>query len=88
MLSLFCARKGNSSLTPIQYVNCLRHEYFSHSHASIGFVLPPFFLLFSICYTYDIMKPAFLSVPAAVVHCFTEHTIIYTSEFCPMPERL
>lgn len=49
----------------------------------IGFVLMPFLLAFFVfCYTYDIMKSAFLSVPTTVVHPFTEHTITYTPEFC------
>lgn len=50
----------------------------------VGFVLAPFacLLFFVFCYTYDIMKSAFLSVPTAVVHPLTEHTITYTPEFC------
>jgi len=57
-------------------VNCFRIPL---CWLCVGAVFACFFFVF--CYTYDIMKSAFLSVPTTVVHPFTEHTITYTPEF-------
>jgi hypothetical protein len=81
MLSLFChlvagALKGSFTLTP-HTVRKLPTGMNTFSFSCLYWLCVGTFFAFFFCYTYDIMKPAFLSVPAAAVHCFTEHNHIH-----------
>jgi len=90
-LSLFDRRclVSNYTHTPIQYISCVWHEYFSHSHGVNCFQIPLCWLcvavFFCLLFPYDIMKSAFLSVPTIVVHPFHRtHNHIHT-RVLPLP---